>query len=184
MNRNRTLLIVLALVAIGVAAWFYMRRGRENVAVDLIQQFATAKEKRPNPDAFSIIDATINGQTKKAIFTKDQVGTRIKWDVSVPENAWLNVSLGLKEEAWKMEGDGVLFRVLVTVGNTNDALASFQLNPFANPSDRQWSDLTLDLSQYAGQTIELIFLTNSSAPGADNRNGDLALWGDPRIIIR
>jgi hypothetical protein len=184
MNRNRTLLVLLALVVIGIAAWFYMRRGHENVAVDLIQQFPMAKEKRPNPDVFSIIDATINGQTKRAIFTKDQVGTRIKWDVPIPENAWLVVSLGLKEESWKMDGDGVLFRILCTVGGTSDPLASVQLNPFANPSDRQWSELTLDMSQYGGQTVELIFLTNSSAPGADNRNGDLALWGDPRIVVK
>jgi hypothetical protein len=83
-----------------------------------------------------------------------------------------------------MDGDGVLFRILCTVGGTSDPLASVQLNPFANPSDRQWSELTLDMSQYGGQTVELIFLTNSSAPGADNRNGDLALWGDPRIVVK
>ena len=184
MTRTRAIVILLAIVLAGIAAWFYMRRGHENVAVDLIQQFPNAKERRPNPDVFSIIDATINGQTKKAIFTKDQVGTRIKWDVAVPENAWLNVSLGLKEEAWKMEGDGVLFRILVTVGTTNDPLLSVQINPYASPSDRQWNEVTLDLSQYAGQTVELIFLTNSSPPGADNRNGDLALWGNPRIIVK
>jgi hypothetical protein len=184
MTRNRTLLILVALVLVGVAAWIYLRRGHENVAIDLVKEFPAAKERRPNPDVFSVVQATINGQTKPAILTKDQVGTRIIWEKAIPDNAWLEVSMGLLEEAWKMEGDGVLFRVGISIGSTFDPLVSVQLNPFANPSDRQWNDVSLDLSQYAGQTVNIVFLTNSSPPGADNRNGDMAVWGNPRVVVK
>ena len=184
MTRNRTLLVLVALVLDGIAAWFYLRRGHETVAVDLVKEFPAAKERRPNAEAFSVIQATINGETKPAIFTKEQTGTRIKWEKPIPDNAWLEVSMGLLEDAWKIEGDGVLFRIGVSIGATYDPLVTVQLNPFSNPSDRQWNSVSFDLSQYAGQTIEIIFLTNSSSPGADNRSGDLAVWGAPRIVIK
>lgn len=185
MTRNRTLLVLVALGLIGVAAWFYFRRGRENVAVDLVKEYPTAtKSSVPVPDSFSVIEATINGQTRPAIYTKEQVGTRLIWEKTIPDNAWLEVGMGILEEGWKVEGDGVLFRIAVSIGSTYDPLVSVQLNPFSNPSDRQWNDVSLDLSQYAGQTVKIIFLTNSSPPGAENRNGDLAVWGAPRIVIK
>src|SRR4029079_14333617 len=71
MNRNRLILIVLILLVVGIGGWLYLRSGRENVAVDLVQTFPTAKIRRPGPEAFSVMDAKINGESKRAIFTKD-----------------------------------------------------------------------------------------------------------------
>src|SRR5438093_978479 len=109
MTRTRLLLVIGVLVVIALAAWLYLRQGREKVAIDLVQEFPTATERKPSPDAFSVIDATIGGQTKKAIYIsgKDLAGTRVKWHVTIPENAWLNVSPALLEQAWTMQGDGV-----------------------------------------------------------------------------
>jgi hypothetical protein len=45
----------------------------------------------------------------------------------------------------------------------------------------------VDLSEYSGETIELFFNTNASPPsppGRDDRSGDLALWGAPRVVAR
>ena len=58
------------------------------------------------------------------------------------------------------------------------------MNPYGNPADRKWNEVLLDLSTYAGQTVHIVFKTNSSGPGKDDRNGDLAVWGEPRIVIR
>ena len=183
MSAKRKLLLGI-IVVIVAAAWFFLRSPGERVAIDLVQTFPTA-ERRPNPDVFSVIDATLAGQTKRAIFSRqDQVGTRIVWNVMVPNNAWLKVSLGLREEAWTMKGDGVLFRIGVSEANAYDALLSVVINPFANASDRQWDDVSFDLSPYAGRLVHLIFDTNSSIDGHDDRNGDLALWGEPRIVVR
>jgi hypothetical protein len=185
MNRNRTLLSLVALVLIAIGAWIFLRRGRENVAFDLVKDFPAAKKSSvPVPDSFSIIEASINGQKRQAIFMKEQVGTRITYEKAIPDNAWLEVGMGILEDAWKTEGDGVLFRIGVSIGSTYDPLVSVQLNPYSNPSDRQWNEVSLDLSQYAGQTVNIILLTNSSSPGADNRNGDWAVWGAPRIVIK
>jgi hypothetical protein len=180
MNRNRLILIVLILLVVGIGGWLYLRSGRENVAVDLVQTFPSAKIRRPGPEAFSVIDAKINGDSKRAIFTKED--TRIGWSVTIPDNAWLKVSLGILEDGWKVQGDGVLFMVGVSDGKTYDELLKLTVNPFGNQSDRRWNDISLDLSQYAGETVDVIFNTRSGPTG--DHAGDLAAWGNPRIIVR
>jgi hypothetical protein len=181
MSRNRLLLIVAVVVLVGLGGWLYLRSSGENVAVDLIGQFPGAK-KQPNAEAFALISAKINGESKRAIFTKDMAGTRLTWHVTVPDRGWLKTGLGLTEEAWKMQGDGVLFSIGVSDGKTYDELLSLTVNPFSNASDRRWNEISLDLSQYAGETVDVIFNTRSGPK--DDRNGDFAVWGDPRIIVR
>src|SRR6185436_15100760 len=133
---KRSTLVLLALVVVaGLAGWFYFRPGEDRLAIDLIKEFPTAMERRPNPESFEVIDATINGESKRAIFTKET--TRIKWKITVPENAWLRVSLGIKEEAWTAQGtDGVHFTMFMSDGaGALDELQNITLNPAANPND-------------------------------------------------
>ena len=169
-----------------VVAWFALRPGGgEEIAVDLIEQFATAKDKRPNAETFSVVDATLGGETKRAILVKDP--SRLVYSVTVPDNGELRLSIGLLEEAWTVNGDGVLFRVLVGAGGPPEEVLNLVVNPFSNPTDRGWQPLSIDLSEYTGETVDLFFNTNASAPSRppqDNRNGDLAVWGDPRVITR
>jgi hypothetical protein len=181
MSRNRLLLIVALVVLVGLGGWLYLRSGGDNVAIDLLGQFTGAK-KQPGAEAFTIVNAKLNDETKRAIFTKDLAGTRITWRVTVPERGWLKVGLGLTEDGWKTQGDGVLFSIGVSDGKTYDELLSLTVNPFANASDRRWNDVSLDLSQYAGETVDVIFNTRSGPK--DDRNGDFAVWGDPRIVVR
>lgn len=181
MPRNRLLLVVAAVVVIGLAGWWFFASGRENVAVDLVQQFPTARQQ-PGPDAFSVVDGTINGESKRTIFMKNVAGTRITWKITVPDNGWLKVDLGILEQGWTVPGDGVLFSIGVSDGKTYDELLSLTINPFTNASDRRWNELSLDLSQYAGETVDLIFNTRSGPK--DDRNGDFAVWGEPRITVR
>jgi hypothetical protein len=65
-----------------------------------------------------------------------------------------------------------------------DELQNITLNPAANPNDRKWEDLLIDLTQYAGETMELIFKTNASTGNNNNQVGDMALFGAPRIVVR
>jgi hypothetical protein len=118
-----------------------------------------------------------------AIFVKEP--SRLVYEVTVPEKGALKFSLGIKEEGWTVSGDGVLFRVLLSAGGPSEEIMNVTLNPFANPGDRGWRDMTLDLSEYSGEKVDLFFNTNSSAPSRpprDDRNGDFALWGAPRLV--
>ena len=78
-------------------------------------------------------------------------------------------------------------RVLVNDRQGSNELLVLDFNPFGNPADRGWHDLTIDLSEYAGETVDLLFNTNASPPQRspkDDRNGDFPLWAQPRIVGR
>jgi hypothetical protein len=183
---KRPIWLVVGVAAAVLVGWLVLRQGSgEEVAVDLVEQFPNATQKRPSPEAFSVVDATLGGESKRAILIKET--SRLIWSVTVPDNGELKVSLGLLEDGWAVEGDGVLFRVLVGAGGPPEEILNLLINPYGNAADRGWHDLSLDLSEFAGETISLLFNTNSSPPmrpPVDNRNGDFAVWGAPRIVTR
>ena len=182
MKGNRAVLaVVVAAVLLGVAWWMFSR-GETVAAVNLIERFDTAT-KAPAAETFAIVDADLNGETRRAIFAPPD--TRLTYTVQVPEDAWLKVEVGLKPEAWQQEGDGVLFFVGVSDGTRFDELFNQLVNPFSNPGDRKWIPVWVDLSAYAGEEIKLIFNTRTGPPerAGDARN-DAALWGAPEIVVR
>jgi hypothetical protein len=163
--------------------------GGERVAVDLVETFPSARQQ-PGPGAFEIVQAKIKDDTRPAILVK--APSRITWKVEVPRNGWLKVGAALREDAWTIPGDGVMFEIRITYNKagqaSNDQLTSFIVNPYGNAADREWHDVSIDLSDHSGTAVELIFNTRSSwsPQGApkDDQNGDLALWGAPRLTAR
>jgi hypothetical protein len=182
-RRTKLLIGGLGVVALAVA-YFALRPSGDRIAMNLVEQLPMAKDRRPSADVFSVVDATLAGKREQAILTRQP--SRIKYNITVPDEAWLKLSLGLLEEAWTVPGDGVFFQVLVTSGPEQTELVSMVVNPYGNPGDRGWQPLVLDLSQFAGENVDLIFNTYASAPPNTerDRNGDAALWGAPRIVIR
>jgi hypothetical protein len=174
---KRSAWILASIVALVLlVAWLVLRPRSESVVLDLVEQFPQAVEVRPTPEVFSIIDATLAGETKRAIHAKD--GSRVAWDVTIPDGAWLTFSAGLIEEAWKVPGNGVQFRVSVF----DDEILNVVINPYEDESARRWQDFELDLSEYAGENVKLFLKTFPGARG-DNA-GDLAVWGTPRIVTK
>jgi len=173
---------------VGVLALVMWSRsiGSGTVYADLVDHFPNAVQKRPTPDVFVVGDVTIAGRTLKSIGVAQ--ASRIVWKEKIPSNAWLEVSLGVREEAWARQGDGVLFLVGISHpgkdGNMEYVeLVSLIVNPFGNPADRQWYPLMLDLSPYTGQEVEVILNTRPGAGDASPDN-DLAVWGAPSIVTR
>jgi hypothetical protein len=164
MQRPLKLLIAGLVVIAAFAAWMMFRSGDETVVRNLVTDLPNAKARRPNPEAFEVINATLAGESLQAIHAKEP--SRLIWDITVPDNAWFAFSLGLKEESWTTKGDGVLFMIGVSDQVQYDELLSLTVNPFNNEADRRWIHLTVDLSPYAGKTVELILNTRSSPPPA------------------
>jgi hypothetical protein len=164
-------LAVLALVT----GWLLLGSTGERLAIDLVDELAGAKQV---PGDYDVVDLELAGQTRRAITIRD-FGRTI-WTVTVPDDAWLRVSIGQETAAWTTEGDGVIFMIGVSDQVQYDDLLTFVVNPFHNPADRVWHDLVLDLSHYAGQSVDLIFNVRSRA----NELGDLPAWGAPRIVTR
>jgi hypothetical protein len=186
MMRSRWLLLSGAAILV-IGAWVVVRGRSERVAFDFIQELPHA-DRRPRPDTFSVVSATLNGETKQAILTREQ--SRLTFQAAVPADGWIRVSLGLLEEAWTVPGDGVEFLVGVNDGSHWDELMSLVVNPYANPSDRRWNHVLLDVSPYAGKTVSFVFDTFASPPPAPGHpphadsHGDLAVWGEPQLVVR
>jgi hypothetical protein len=181
MKGNRAAIAAAVAVVLVIAGWWFTRGGGAE-AMALIPLLETA-DKRPASGTFQVVDADLNGETRRAIFTVPE--SRIIYKIKVPDDAWLKVAVGMKPESWTQEGDGVLFRVGASDGRTYDPLFEQHVNPFANAGDRKWIPVWVDLSAYAGEEIQLIFNTNNSPKDkGDDDRGDLALWGSPEIVIR
>jgi hypothetical protein len=179
MKGNRAVLTAVVIVVVAILGWWLFRRGGAE-RVDLLAVFDQAQK---SGGTYNVEDATLNNDTKKAIAAPPD--GRITWRVRVPEDGWLKVSLGLKPEAWEKEGNGVYFFVGVSDGRAFEQLFTQTVNPYANPAERRWIPVTVDLSSYAGEEMQIIFNTRQSGPGqgADARN-DLPLWGAPEIVTR
>ena len=184
MKGNRAVLTAIVVVVVLVVAWWLFRRSGPAGAVPLIDRFAETKKQPDNAELYSVVDATLNGDTKRAIAVAPSIGTRLTWRVAIPDDGWLSVNVGLKPEAWTQEGDGVLFYVGVSDGRAYEQLFTQHVHPFANAGDRKWIPVMVDLSAYAGEEVDLIFNTRSGQPEKGDTRADLALWGQPEILQR
>ena len=182
MKGNRAALAVVLALVLFAGGWWLFKRSSSAPAVQLVPMFDSAV-KRPAGGTFQIIEADVNGEKQQSIYTVPT--SRITYKVRIPDDAWLKVSVATKPEFWTQEGDGVLFRFGVSDGRTYDELFTQHVNPFANPGDRKWTPVWVDLSAYAGEEMELIFNTNTSQEGkGDDPRNDHALWGAPEIVVR
>jgi len=176
MKSNRAALTALVLVVVLGAGWWLFHRG-SSAKVDLLDQFQQAKQEG---GTFTVVDASLAGESKKAILAPPN--GRLTFHVKVPDDGWLRVSLGTQPDSWGKDGNGVLFFAGVSDGRSFEKLFEQVLNPHANPSERRWIPVAVDLSAYAGEEMDIILNTRSSPAGApgDERN-DQPLWGAPAI---
>jgi hypothetical protein len=182
MKGNRAVLTAIVVVILLVAGWWLFKRGSRGPSIDLISTFATA-QKQPASGVAEIVDADLNGEKKRAIFTVPP--TRLTWTLKVPDDGWLKVDLAMKPEAWEKEGNGVWFYVGVSDGHAYEELFSQHLDPYSTKSDRRWVPVMVDLSAYAGEEVGIVFNARTSAEKTpDDPRNDMALWGAPEIVIR
>jgi hypothetical protein len=184
MQNNRAVVTAIVVVVVIVLGWWLFGRRGAGEHVDLLERFEGA-QKRPDAGLFSVGEFELAGETRRGIAVQPATGTRLVWSLVVPDDGWLRVSLGMHPDSWTEEGDGVNFLVGISDGRAFETLFEQHLHPFANAADRKWIPLTVDLSAYAGEQVELIFNTYASLPGEhDDQRGDLPIWGQPEIAIR
>jgi hypothetical protein len=186
--KNYRWLLAVALAVIIVLGFWIWRRGTVPQQIDLLAAYESADKRSNLPinQAFRVTTATIENQERRAIFMHPT--SRLIFKVTVPRNASLSTFLALAPRAWENEkSDGVLFRFGVSDGRKYDELLNQHVNPHSMPEDRRWIPVTIDLSPYAGQQVDLVFNTNTGPPPrrgrpSPNANADHALWGEPRVM--
>lgn len=167
---KRAAWVVLIVAALGaVVAWMVVREKTETAVLDLATELPNTVRNLPTLDAFSVKDVTIAGVTKRSIVVDRP--SRLAWHLTVPDNAWLKVSLGVREDGWNTNPDGVAFRVTIY----DESLLSLTLNPGKSAADRRWQDFMIDLSEYAGESLDIYLKTDQ---------GSRPAWGNPVIVTR
>ncbi len=86
----------------------------------------------------------------------------------------LEFGIGINEEAWDKPGDGVEFEVIVLADGEERSLYRKYIDPKANEEDRRWFDESIDLSDLAGRSVEILFRT--SAGPRNDPEYDWAGW--------
>jgi hypothetical protein len=176
---KRPVWIVAGLVVLAaLVAYLALRQPSENVVINFLDAFDQSVERRPNGASFDVVDVTLAGETKRAF--KPPANSRIAWSVTIPENAFLVGSAALSEEAWTTKGDGVVFRASLN----DDEVLNIVVDPYGDPAARRWQDFEVDLSEFAGETMNVFLKTFASPPGRNNTEGDMPVWGEPRIVTR
>lgn len=170
-----------AAVAVVALAFFLLSSPSPTVVLDLAEHLPNATQRRPSSESFRVLEASLAGESKRSIYVAEP--SRLVFEETIPPKAWLQVSLGVREEAWAREGAGVLFMVGVSQNGRYEELVSLIVNPHANAADRQWLPVLLDLAPWAGQRVELVLNTRVAHSDASPAN-HLAVWGAPAIVTR
>ena len=147
---------------------------------DFVEEFHHSQSSNVEAASVNTQDSA-GGEKKAAIFEHPRAGgdARIEYEVTLPqlesnENLILHFSIGLRDgvdfELPHTKPDGVQFAVSVS---GERRFESFSITC-------QWDEHIIDLSDFAGRTITMAFLTNCN--GEENTYYDWALWGNPRIL--
>jgi len=114
----------------------------------------------------------INGLRTQALFAHAPSLARLKIEIPL-ENPALMVIPAFKIQALE-KSDGVLFEVRVNSGGEARTVFLKFIEP--GPS----KEMILDLSMWAGKTVELIFITNPGPRG--DKTMDWSGWGRPSLL--
>ena len=134
MKGNRAIVTAVVVVIVLILGWYLLRRSGSS---------GHGRSPRPvRPGNEGAGHGKLPGRRRdagrrdeKAIAPPGVAGTRLTWKVRVPDDGWLRVNLGLKPDSWQKQGDGVLFKVLVSNGKASEELFTQHVDPFNNAAE-------------------------------------------------
>jgi len=104
--------------------------------------------------------------------------------VTVPQAGALRFAIALSPQVWSPEkGDGASFQVYITDPDTSQEgqfVFVRYINPKYNPSDRRWRNFMVDLSPWAGRTVNLSLITEGGPAG--DWAFDWAGWAELQVV--
>lgn len=135
-----------------------------------------SKEQSKLEDSKAVFE--INGDKRFAL--KILPPTKIQFASTIPPNGFLTFSIG---KLFPNVGDGGTFTLDLVdqYGKTHNIFRK-TLNPRDNYMDVGWHYNEIDLSQFSGQKVDLIF--GSDGSNSLDEIGDWFVWADPQIVVR
>jgi hypothetical protein len=108
----------------------------------------------------------------------------VVYRVAVPEAGALRFAIALAPQVWSPEkGDGTSFEIYVAdpeMPQQDQFVFIRHINPKHNPSDRRWRNFLVDLSPWAGHTVDLSLVTESGPAG--DWAFDWAGWAELEVV--
>jgi hypothetical protein len=170
-------------LVIASLAWWSGPIAELTTTIDLCARFENAQKRSDQSagDALAVALVSINGDTRRSIFAHPTA--TLAWRLNVPENARLRVALGIRPEAWNRSGNGVVFRVGVASGGRYEELLRRHVHPMLWAADRRWVPVTVDLSPFGSQEVDLV-LSTETGPDRERVDSrfDWAVWGLPEVV--
>ena len=182
MSRIRTSAAVAALLAAAAAlVWYARQPGTVRVDIALLDRLDAAERRTSaeTPDQFSVADVALGGETRRAILARPHA--RLTWPVAIPPGARLELAFAIAPGGREDGAGGAQFRVSVSDGPQFAELLRRHVDP--GRGDRGWLTASIDLSSWAGRTVDLV-LNTDPAPDYTGTTRSPAVWGEPRIISR
>jgi len=109
-----------------------------------------------------------------------------KYQLKILKNSQLVFSYGIIPVSWK-NLHPTEFKIEIQNDDQSQTLFSEKLYPLTNPDHQKWQEAVIDLSQYEGKTIDILFKTNAVPANRDNLRNKIityAAWGHPRIVSK
>ena len=148
---------------------------------DLLVALPRAAVQTRGPKYVSRGKYVVDDEQRDALFLHAP-GVVVFPPVHATADALLTFKIGLDEQAWSRDGDGVEFIVHVARANAGRTrLFSRYVDPAHVPADRRWIDARLSLSRFAGEEIAII-LETKPGPASDYRY-DWSVWAEPRLTL-
>jgi hypothetical protein len=155
----------------------------------ITQQLLSAEpvEGRAVIQTWSLLDPISGREDVRAVLYEHPPETgkvEVIHSFEVPENGALRFGIAMSPETWSpYMGDGVSFQLYVTEADAPDEgrfVFVRHINPKSNPSDRRWRNFLVDLSPWAGRTVDLYLVTEAGPAG--NWAFDWAGWSELQVV--
>ena len=157
---------------------------RMDIAYNFVNQLGDTNRTLPAPEG-EVVEAqvwTIGNESQQVLYQHPAYtgASRITFPLHIEPGARLAFDAATAPESWERPGDGVDFSIYVDSGKGLQQVFSSYIDPKNDEFERRWHPHTVDLEEFTGQEVTLIFETG---PGpTDDYRYDWAGWGNLRLL--
>ena len=152
------------------------------VSYDFLSNFDQSEKSSSDTSQIRADQMDINYETRPVIFAHPN--SRIAYNITLTTDPTLMFGVGMDPSVWDpAKGDGVEYNIYIARSNEPEKLYRVYhriVDPKNNLDVRQWLDERVNLSQFGGQEVKIIFETTAGPNG--NSDFDWAGWSRPVLV--